>query len=156
MPALVAWAVAATSVHAQDLYEWRDADGVTVYSQTPPQPGPAVVQRRLKVADAPAAERAAAARVLAHSAPPGAAQAATLQQADARVAAALVRVQAAERALAQGQQPRPGERRHLVDGHSRLTQAYFERLKSLEAAAARERAALQAAYAARDALTGVR
>lgn len=153
---IVLWVTTAPVAHAQELYEWREAGGTTVYSQTPPRPSQGVVQRRLKLADWPADQRAAATRALVRSAPPGDAKATALQHADARLTAALARAQAAERALALGQEPRPGEHRHLVNGHSRLTQAYFERLKSLEVTATRERASLQAAYAARDALTGAR
>jgi|WetSurMetagenome_2_1015567.scaffolds.fasta_scaffold17180_4 hypothetical protein len=75
------------------------------------------------------------------------------RQADERVARALDALLGAERALRHGRQPLPGERRHLVDGYSRLTSAYFERLQALQTAVEHARGALQSAYAARDALT---
>lgn len=146
------WLSTAPIVHAQVLYEWREPGGTIVYSQVPPRPTDGVLLRSLKPAEMPAAERAPAARVASASASAGDSRAAW-QCADARVAAALASVQAAERTAREGQQPRPGERRHLVNGYSRLTRAYFDRVSALVAAAAKARAALQAAYAERDALT---
>lgn len=152
---VLVWLGSAPTAHAQVLYEWREPGGTIVYSQMPPRPSDGVLLRSLKLAEMPAAERGPAARVVTASAPPGDGRAAW-QRADARVAAALASVRAAESAAREGQQPRPGERRHLVNGHSRLTQAYFERVSALGAGTAQARAALQAAYAARDALTGSR
>ncbi len=83
---------------------------------------------------------------------PGASQT-ERRHADERVARALDALLAAERALRHGQQPLPGERRHLVDGHSRLTSAYFERLQALQTAVDKARSELQSAYAVRDALS---
>ncbi|HWS05158.1 MAG TPA: hypothetical protein VN230_05165 [Burkholderiaceae bacterium] len=139
------------TAHAQVLHEWREPGGTLVYSQMPPRPSDGVLLRSLKLAELPSADQAPAARVATASAPPGDNRAAW-KRADARVAAALARVQAAERAVREGQQPRPGERRHLVNGHSRLARAYFDRIASLDAAAARAREALLAAYAERDTL----
>ncbi|ODV01890.1 MAG: hypothetical protein ABT20_15315 [Rubrivivax sp. SCN 70-15] len=90
--------------------------------------------------------------VLAKPQAPGSSQAAR-RRADERVARALDALLAAEHALRHGQQPLPGERRHLVDGYSRLTSAYFDRLQALQAAVDKARSRLQSAYAARDALT---
>lgn len=149
------WLATAPTAHAQVLYEWREPGGTVVYSQMPPRPTDGVLLRSLKLAEMPAADQPTAARVASASAPPGDGRAAW-QAADDRVAAALASVQAAERAAREGQPPRAGERRHLVNGHSRLTRAYFDRLSALDAATAQARAALQAAYAARDALTGSR
>jgi hypothetical protein len=89
---------------------------------------------------------------MAHSSAAQADTSASLRPADATVSQALVTLQGAERALRQGQAPQPGERRHLVNGYSRLTQAYFERISGLEAAVKSERDALAAAYTARDSL----
>jgi hypothetical protein len=90
--------------------------------------------------------------VLAKPQAPGPSQAAR-RRADERVARALDALLAAERALRHGQQPLPGERRHLVDGYSRLTSSYFDRLQALQTAVDDARARLQSAYAARDALS---
>ncbi len=152
---VLVWLATAPAAHAQVLYEWREPGGTTVYSQMPPRPADGVLLRSLKLAELPPAEQVPAARVATASGPPGDRRAAW-QQADARVATALARVQAAERAAREGQSPRPGERRHLVNGHSRLSRAYFDRVSALDARAAQARVALQSAYAERDALTGSR
>lgn len=150
------WLISAPSVHAQALYEWREPGGTIAYSQLPPRPEDGVLLRSLTLAELPPAGRAAAERVGAMAAPAGEGRVAAWQRADARVGAALARLQAAERAVRLGQQPRDGERRHLVNGHSRLSRAYFDRLAALEAEVARARDALQAAYAGRDALASPR
>ena len=149
------WLATAPTAHAQVLYEWREPGGTVVYSQMPPRPTDGVLLRSLKLAEMPPADQPTAARIAAASAPPGDSRAAW-QGADDRVAAALASVQAAERTAREGQPPRAGERRHLVNGHSRLTRAYFDPLSALDAATAQARAALQAAYAERDALAGPR
>lgn len=146
------WAAGAPRAQALRVYEWRAPDGTIGYAQRPPQAGEGVLLRTLTLADEPPQTRSALARVAAAGAPSEAPRRAW-EEADARVAAALQRLQDAERALRAGQEPLPGERQHLVNGHSRLTHAYFERIAALEAAVAAARAELQAAYAARDALS---
>lgn len=76
----------------------------------------------------------------------------TQAEADLAVTQAQAALQQARRALSAGQAPLPGERQHLVNGHSRLTSTYFDRIHRLEKAVADARAALQASYSARDAL----
>ena len=98
------------------------------------------------------AQRATAARVGVQSLPQTHAARRALAAADKRVERALAALQRAERTLRTQQAPRPGERQHLVNGHSRLTSAYFERIHALETAVGAARAELQAAYAVRDAL----
>lgn len=149
---ILLWLVSAPPARAQTLYEWREPGGTVAYSQTPPLPRDGVLLRRLQIADLPVLDRTAAERLAAISAPADDGRAEAWRRADAGVAAALVRLQAAERAVRQGQRPRAGERRHLVNGHSRLSRSYFERLATLEAEVTRARNALQAAYAERDAL----
>lgn len=148
-----AWLSIASGLHAQTLYEWRDANGTTVYSQLPPDAGLPGPVRVVVLPDLPPPQRAAAARMLVQSGPPAQDERRiALEQADARVQRAVEALQQAERALRQGQEPAPGERQGLADGHSRLTSAYFERLAELQGRIDRQRAELQAAYAARDAL----
>lgn len=149
---LLVWLVSAPTAHAQELYEWREPGGTVAYSQLPPRPRDGVLLRRLKIAELPDVDRPAAARLAAVSAPTGDVHAAAWQRADAKVAVALGRLQSAERAGRLGQPPRAGERQHVVDGHSRLSRSYFDRLALLDAAVVRARDALQAAYAERDAL----
>lgn len=76
----------------------------------------------------------------------------TQVEADLAITRAQAALQQARRALSAGQTPLPGERQHLVNGHSRLTSAYFDRIHGLEKGVTDARAALQASYAARDAL----
>lgn len=56
---------------------------------------------------------------------------------------------AAEHALKQGRTPLPGERRGNVNGTSRLTPAYFDRVGALENAVAQAREQLDQTYAER-------
>lgn len=148
-----AWLWIAPGLHAQTLYEWRDANGTVVYSQLPPEPGVPGPVREVVLPELPAPQRAAAARMLVQSGPPAQdARRRAVEQADARVQRAIDALQQAERALRQGQEPEPGERQGLANGHSRLTSAYYERLADLQGRIDRQRAELQAAYAARDAL----
>ena len=58
----------------------------------------------------------------------------------------------AERALQKGRTPLPGERRGNVSGGSRLTEAYFQRLRQLATRVEGAKASLDSAYAARNAL----
>lgn len=150
--AVLLWLPSAPRLHAQTLYEWREPGGALAYSQLPPRPQDGVLLRRIELPALEPQERRAAARVMAQGGPSQGAEAASLRRADADVSQALARLQAAERALRDGQEPRAGERRHLVSGHSRLTKTYFDRIAALEAAVTRARESLQSAYAARDAL----
>lgn len=149
---LVIWLLSAPTVQAQSIYEWREPDGTLTYGQAPPAGAPVVTVRELHLPAEPPPRRAAALRVQAAAQPTASADAKALGLADANVSASPTRLNRAERALRTGQQPRPGERRHLVNGHSRLTQAYFDRIAGLEAAVTKAREELQAAYAERDTL----
>ncbi|MBV8633044.1 MAG: hypothetical protein JO002_01000, partial [Burkholderiaceae bacterium] len=70
--------------------------------------------------------------------------------ADARIDAALKRLQQAEQRLAQGSQVRGGDRVGNVNGYTRLRDSYFNRVSQLEADVARAKQDLDAAYSARD------
>lgn len=54
------------------------------------------------------------------------------EQADAEILVARDAVSAAEKGVAAGKEPRPGERVATTDGGSRLSEAYFDRVKGLE------------------------
>ena len=149
---LVIWLLSAPPGHAQSTYEWREPDGTLTYGQTPPASATVATVRELHLPAEPPPRRAAALRVQVAAQPAASADGKALRLADARVSASLTRLNRAERALRTGQQPRPGERRHLVNGHSRLTQAYFDRIAGLEAAVTQAREEQQAAYAERDTL----
>ncbi|MDE2626382.1 MAG: hypothetical protein KGL99_04445 [Burkholderiales bacterium] len=143
----------AAPLRAQTLYEWREPGGTMVYSQFPPEPGEASGTRALVLHDLDGVERATALRVAVQSLPPADPAQRALARADARIGVALAHLQRAEKNLRTGQKPGPGERRrHRVDGHVWLTRGYFDRISALEASVGRDRAELQAAYAARDAL----
>ena len=146
------WLLTAPALHAQALYEWREADGTSVYSQWPPPAGKGTVVRKLELNQLKGLQRATAARVTVQSLPAAHAAHRAQSRADNRVALALAALQRAEYRLRVQQVPRPDERQHLVDGHSRLTNVYFERIHALETAVGAARAELQAAYDARDAL----
>ena len=150
--ALPLWLLSAPRLHAQTLYEWREPGGALAYSQLPPRPQDGVLLRQIDRSTLVPEARRAATRVLAHSSAPQTPAPASLRRADASVSKALAALQSAERALRRGQVPRPGERQHLVNGYSRLTQPYFDRISALEAAVTTARDALAAAYTARDSL----
>lgn len=139
----------APAAQAQQVLQWRQPDGTVAYSALPPSaPARAVRELQLTASSAPTATRPAAA---AGDAPVGATPR-ELRDADAQVARARTALAQAEQAVRSGQEPLPGERQRLVNGHSRLTSAYFDRIAALEAAVARARAALRAAQAQRAAL----
>lgn len=148
--ALLLWLLSAPRLHAQTLYEWREPGGALAYTQLPPRPQDGVLLQQIDLSALAPDERRAARRVMAHISAAHAAAPVSLHRADVRVSQALAALQGAELALQQGQAPRPGERRHLVNGFSRLAQPYFDRISGLEAAVTTARDALTAAYAARD------
>lgn len=76
----------------------------------------------------------------------------TWRRADREIVAAQQGLARAEKALQSGRRPLPGERRGNVGGESRLTEAYFQRLRGLERAVERAKQRLDRAYAARNAL----
>lgn len=71
---------------------------------------------------------------------------------DREILAAQKALARAESALRKGRTPLPGERRGNAGGGSRLTQAYFDRLRGLELSVERAKERLDRAYAARNAL----
>ena len=147
---LVGWLLTAPSLHARGVYEWREANGTAAYSQWPPRPGDGTVVRTLELDRPTAAQRAEATREPAPDLPAAPTARRAPAGAGEGVATALAALQRAEHARRTGQAPLPGERQHLVDGHSRLTNAYFDRIHALETAVSDARAALQRASAARN------
>jgi hypothetical protein len=79
-------------------------------------------------------------------------QSRAVESAEARVRKAIASLSRAEQALRDGQEPLPHERQHLTNGHSRLKQAYFDRIDGLERAVTQARREVAGASAARDAL----
>ena len=140
------------ALRAQTLYEWREPNGTVVYSQLAPLLKEGATTHAIHLHDLTGPERATAVRVAAQSLPVVPPDQRPLALADARVGRAVSGLQRAEQTLRGGQSPKPGERHHLVNGHSRLTQAYFDRIAGFEAQVARARVEVQLAYAQRDAL----
>jgi hypothetical protein len=140
---LVALAFVATTAHAQAVFRSVMPDGKVVYGDKP-APG-AKESRRVDVSSPN----------IATPTQPGAVSAPTPQQqaldtADAQVKAAQQELQAAKAALEAGSEPREGERiGTATKGGSQLTDAYYQRIKSLEAAVAAAQKKLDDAYASR-------
>lgn len=152
LAATVGTCVGQTAVAGETrVFEWRDAQGVTSYSQKPPASHTRGVtsfevdtktltpaQRagiRAHLAGLDAAERAASARFRAQVA-----------AADQAVNRALQSLSAAERAARDGRAPKAGERVGNAGGGSRLRSEYFDRQKHLEDAIQEARAKLDEAY----------
>lgn len=146
---------AATTANAQPVYRWKAADGTVTYSQDPPDAGARDVKRidvktlspeqvraarRLLGADTRRANAAANAREQA------------LAEADREVRAATSALTDAETALTSGREPLPGERLGTANGKTRLTQAYFDRLRGLENQVEGARRRLDRAYRRRNEL----
>ena len=119
------------TAQGQPLYKSTMPDGKVVYSEKP-VPGAAKVDTieappaKTGVTSATEQEKARAAQAAAKA---GAAAQQAPGLADARNA-----LQKAEAARNNGKEPLPGERIGTAGGASRLTDAYFERQKNLEAA----------------------
>ena len=71
---------------------------------------------------------------------------------DREIVSAQNELARAESALRKGRTPLPGERRGNVGGGSRLTEAYFQRLRQAELRVEQTQQRLNRAYAARNAL----
>lgn len=69
---------------------------------------------------------------------------------DQEIKDAQTGLQNAEAALEKGRTPHPGERRGAAGGGSRLTQAYFDRIRNLELAVEQAKQRLDQAYDARN------
>ena len=124
-------ALAAAASSGQTLYKYVGPDGRTVYTDKPPPPGTKVEKTTVDTS-----KRGVV--------PPSAREKATLKQLEAgrrqremeaeRVRRAEIALHDAEVAQAPGKEPQPYERIGTAKGNQRLTEAYFERQKKLEAA----------------------
>lgn len=152
--AVAAWLVllATPYLGAQVVFEWREPDGTVAYSDQMPTAAQGTVTRTLTVQNVSDANRAAIVRLGSQTVPPEHPSRQILADADSTVAQAIAQLQQAELALQAGQVPQPGERSGLVNGHSRLNSAYFERINALEAQVHKARTKMIAAYAKRDIL----
>lgn len=149
---------AALAATTTKLYEWRDAQGVVSYSQTPPPPGTrGATSREIETRSFTPAQAAA---IRSHLAGLDATQAADalrfrrqVDAADKVVAEAVQALLRAERAFRVGRVPLAGERVGNARGGSRLRPEYFARQKQLELAVEQLRTKLNDAYGARNAVT---
>lgn len=145
--AIAALIASATGIaRAGTIYEFRACDGPVEYAQQAPEHDCGAPVRRFPwhaavVFPAPANVDVASAAE---------AGAVTSTDPSARVAHARLELRRAIAAQRNGQEPLPGERQHLVNGHSRLRQAYFDRLRSLQAAVDHARRVLDAALRSGD------
>ncbi len=149
-----AWSVAvwALAADAQVVYQWRQPNGTVVYAHKPPTPSQGTLMRTLSLAELEGNERAAVSRIGINGLPPSDPSRQALAGADAEVAMSVLALQRAEKALQRGQTPTAADRSGLAGGRSRLTEAYFERLSSLEAQVQESKRQLQLAYSKREAL----
>jgi hypothetical protein len=137
------------------IYKWTGTDGVTSYSQTPPPQGGGRNVQTITVDTLPPEQQQAARRMLGHMEAQANAQAAAIRnrfaQADENVSRALRSLQDAEDALSAGSQPGGSDFIGNFGGGTRLRESYFQRVAQLEANVRNARAALDAAYNARNA-----
>ncbi|MBX9629597.1 MAG: DUF4124 domain-containing protein [Burkholderiales bacterium] len=149
----IAICLGAAAANAQPVYRWKAADGTVTYSQDPPDAGARDV-KRVDVKTLSPEQVRAARRLLgtdtqrANAAADAREQA--LSDADRGVRAATSALTDAETALTSGREPLPGERLGTANGKTRLTQAYFDRLRGLENQVEGARRRLDRAYRRRN------
>lgn len=130
----------AAGVSAQPVYKSIMPDGKVVYGEKPAA-GAARVETiapppaKTGVTGLTAEEKARAAKLARERA----AAAAAAEKSGQALQAARKALAQAEAAQAAGKEPLPSERQGIAGGGSRLTEAYFARQKSLEAAVAQAR-----------------
>lgn len=134
----LATAFALPLAHSQTVYKSTMPDGHIVYGQKPVK-GAAKVQKLEPAAPLiavdPEAAEALRQREKAQVSEIDkrlAARRSARDTADAEVTRAQETLGAAEKALAAGREPLPGERIATADGGSRLSQEHFDRVKALE------------------------
>ena len=125
---LIALALAATAVQGQAVFRSVMPDGSVVYGD---KPAPGAKETKEVSLPPPNISKPPPAppKKSAPATAPG--QPAT-DSADDQVRNAERELQKAKAALETGREPQPGERIGTASGASRLTDAYFERIKSLE------------------------
>ena len=144
IPLLTALAFAVSLAHAQTVFRSDMPDGSVVYGDKP-APG----AKEAKKITLPPSNIVTTPRPTAPASKPTPAPAAkkpAVETPDAEVTRAEKELEAAQAALAAGRDAREGERVGMVRGNSRLSEAYFERIRSLEAAVAAAQKKLEDAY----------
>ena len=123
---ILALTLTALAAHAQGFYyQSIMPDGRTVIGDEP-APGAKEVRKM------PLAKGNVSAPVSSPAQPGGIPQQQALDSADATVRQAQQQLEAAKAALEGSREPLPGERIGIAGGGSRLTDAYFQRVKKLE------------------------
>jgi len=152
-----AMCLSVTSVHAETIYRSVGADGKVTYSSLP-VPG-ARESKAIDIESLTPEQRRASLQLRLQEKSLSAQVNAQLQsrekkwkRVDHEIISAQKALADAESALQNGRTPLPGERRGNVGGGSRLTEAYFQRLKNLEAQVKQAKQRLDKAYEARNAL----
>jgi len=129
---LIVLALAATAAQAQAVFRSVMPDGSIVYGD---KPAPGAKEAREvnlpppNIANPPPAPPK-------QSAPAAAPRQPAADSANDQVRSAELDLQKAKAALEAGREPQPGERIGRAGGGTRLTDAYFERIKSLESSVA--------------------
>ena len=146
IPLLTALALAASLAHAQTVFRSDMPDGSVVYGDKP-APG----AKEAKKITLPPSNISTTTRPTAPTSKPtpASAPAPKKQEAgtpDAEVTRAEKELQAAQAALEAGRNEKEGDRVGMKGGHARLSEDYFERIKSLEAAVAAAQKKLEDAY----------
>ena len=144
IPLLTALALAASLAHAQTVFRSDMPDGSVVYGDKP-APG----AKETKKITLPPSNIVTTPRPTAPASKPTPAPEAKkspVEIADAQVVRAEEELRAAQAALEAGRDAREGERVGMIGGNSRLSENYFERIRSLEAAVAAAEKKLQDAY----------
>lgn len=144
IPLLTALALAASLAHAQTVFRSVMPNGSVIYGDEP-APG----AKEAKKITLPPSKLSTTTRPAAPTSKPIPASAPKKQAAgtpDAQVTSAEQELQAAQAALEAGRKEKEGDRVGMKGGHARLSEDYFERIKSLEAAVAAAQKKLEDAY----------
>lgn len=154
---LSAACVMTASVHAETIYRSIGPDGEVTYSSLP-EPG-ARESTAIEIENLSPEQRRASLLLRQQEKALSSEADAQLQsresewrRVDREIISAQKALADAESALQKGRTPLSGERRGNVGGGSRLTEAYFQRLRKLETQVVQAKKRLDRAYEARNAL----
>ncbi len=147
--------LAPVSAHAWELYKYRMPDGSVLYTDEVSTRGRFVEVLQEPPPDAKRIEAERVAKLKREVARAGriaSLRMAKLSGVDAEIRHATRALEAARAALKSGLEPLPGERLGTVGGHSRLSDAYWSRVRGLRQALKDARKRLDDDYIARGAL----
>src|SRR5688572_17262373 len=141
---MLALTVTALAVHAQGFYYQSIMPDGRIVAGDEPAPGAKEVKK------IPLAKGNVSAPLSTPAQPGAAPQQQALDGANATIRQAQEQLQAAKTALEAAREPLPGERIGTAGGASRLTDAYFQRLKKLEDTVAAAQRRLDEAHSVRN------